>query len=183
MKFVETGIESAVVVELEPFVDERGMFARIWCAEEFAAAGLTASLSQCSISRNPRAGTLRGMHYQHAPHEEAKLVRCTRGAIYDVVLDLRDGSPTFGKWHAVELTPESGAALFIPEGCAHGFQTLVDDSEVLYMISHPYAPDAAAGVRYDDPAFAISWPVADGITISDRDRSYPDYDSLRSRGT
>jgi dTDP-4-dehydrorhamnose 3,5-epimerase len=175
MRFRETGIPGAVIVELEPFVDERGTFARVWCADEFADAGLTATLSQCSLSRNPHAWTLRGMHYQVAPHEEAKLVRCTRGAVFDVVLDLRDGSATFGTWLGVELNAGVGDALFIPEGCAHGFQTLVDDSDVLYMISEPYAPEAARGVRYDDPAFRIEWPRASGLTISDRDRAWPDY--------
>lgn len=175
MRFRETGIAGAVVVELEPFIDERGMFARIWCADEFAEEGLTSTLSQCSISRNPHAWTLRGMHYQTAPHEEAKLVRCTQGAIFDVVLDLRERSSTFGQWFGIELNPGDGAALFIPEGCAHGFQTLVDDSDVLYMISRPYVPDSAAGVRYDDPAFGIEWPRTTGMTISERDRAWPDY--------
>ena len=175
MRFRETGIPGAFVVELEPFIDERGMFARIWCADEFADAGLTSTISQCSISSNPHAWTLRGMHYQTPPHEEAKLVRCTRGAVFDVVLDLREGSGTFGKWFGIELNPSEGAALFIPEGCAHGFQTIVGDSDVLYMISRPYAAESATGVRYDDPAFGIEWPRTNGLTISDRDRAWPDY--------
>ncbi len=175
MRFVETEIAGAYVLELEPHVDERGSFARIWCAEELAERGLTAELAQCSISRNPRAGTLRGLHYQRPPHEEAKVVRCTRGAIFDVLVDLRPGSPTRGAWFGTELDAERGAALYVPEGCAHGYQTLVDDSEVLYLISHRYTPSAAAGVRWDDPAFGIRWPPAARRTISARDRSWPDY--------
>lgn len=177
MRFVATEVEGVHLLELEPFADERGLFARVWAEEELAAHGLTAKLSQCSISRNTKAGTLRGMHFQRAPHAEAKLVRCTRGAIYDVALDLRPESPTFGRWFAAELTAENGAGLFIPEGCAHGFQTLVDHSEVLYLISAPYAPEAAGGVRWDDPAFGIEWPACDERTMNDRDRTYPDYSS------
>lgn len=175
MRFTETGIDGVLVIDVEPFVDERGMFARVWCEEELAAHGLTAHLSQCSISRNPKAGTLRGMHYQRAPHEEAKLVRCTHGAVYDVALDLREDSPTRGRWHAAELSAENGAALFVPEGCAHGFQTLVDDTEVLYLISHAYTPSASTGVRWDDPAFGIEWPAAAERTIGPRDLAWPDY--------
>jgi dTDP-4-dehydrorhamnose 3,5-epimerase len=184
MRFTETEIAGVVLIDLEPFVDERGLFARIWSEDELVDRGLTPRLSQCSISRNTREGTLRGMHFQHSPHEEAKLVRCTRGAIYDVALDLRPGSATVGRSFATELSAANGTSLFIPEGCAHGFQTLADDSEVLYMISAPYAPDAADGVRWDDPAFAIEWPACRERTISERDRGWPDYDvsSLRSRG-
>ena len=174
MRFVETEVAGVVVVELEEHVDERGSFARTWCRDEMSAAGLTSSLAQCSLSRNGRAGTLRGLHFQHAPHEEAKLVRCTRGAIFDVAVDLRPGSPTRGRWIGVELDPDNGRALYVPEGCAHGFQTLVDDSDVAYMISTPFAPDSAAGVRWDDPQLAIAWPEPPGErTISERDRSLP----------
>jgi dTDP-4-dehydrorhamnose 3,5-epimerase len=176
MQFTPTSVDGAYLVRLEPVGDERGSFARIWCEQEFADAGLTAHLSQCSISRNMHAGTLRGMHYQLHPHEEAKLVRCTRGAIYDVVLDLRPESPTYLKWQAAGLSPENGDALFVPEGCAHGFQTLTDDSEVLYLISHPYTPDSSTGVRWDDPAFGIDWPAAESRTMNEKDRSWPDYD-------
>ena len=182
MRFMPTSVDGAYVVELEPVGDERGLFARIWCEQEFADAGLTAHLSQCSISRNTHAATLRGMHYQLHPNEEAKLVRCTRGAIYDVVLDLRPESATYLAWHAAELSPENGAALFVPEGCAHGFQTLTDDSEVLYLISHPYAPKSATGVRWDDPAFGIEWPSAESRTMSEKDRAWPDYD-VRARAS
>jgi dTDP-4-dehydrorhamnose 3,5-epimerase len=174
MRFVALELEGAHVIELEPYEDERGSFARIWCRDELADHGLTAELAQCSISRNARAGTLRGLHFQQAPHEEAKLVRCTRGSIFDVIVDLRPGSPTRFRWLGVELEAERGNALFVPEGFAHGFQTLVDDAEVLYMISHPYVPEASAGVRWDDPAFAIDWPEAAARTISERDRSWPD---------
>jgi dTDP-4-dehydrorhamnose 3,5-epimerase len=177
MRFVETGLAGVVVVELEEHVDERGSFARTWCRDEMAAAGLTSELAQCSLSRNHVAGTLRGLHFQRAPHEEAKLVRCTRGAIFDVAVDLRPGSPTQGRWVGVELDPDSGKALYVPEGCAHGFQTLADDSDVAYMISTPYTPESAAGVRWDDPLLAISWPdVAGERTISERDRSLPGYE-------
>jgi dTDP-4-dehydrorhamnose 3,5-epimerase len=175
MRFIATDIPGAYLLELEPFHDERGMFARIWCEEELAEHGLTSSLSQCSISRNTRAGTLRGLHFQGPPHEEAKLVRCTRGAIYDVVLDLRADSPAHGTWFAAELTAENGSGLYVPEGCAHGFQTLVDDTEVLYLISRPYVPAAATGVRWDDSAFAIAWPPVEERTLSERDRSWSDY--------
>jgi len=176
MRFVETAIAGVVVVELEEHVDERGSFARTWCREEMAEAGLASDLALCSISRNSRAGTLRGLHFQRAPHEEAKLVRCTRGRIFDVAVDLRSGSPTRGEWFGVQLDPESGRALYVPEGCAHGFQTLVDESDVAYMISTPYAPEASAGVRWDDPVLAIAWPeVEDGRTISERDRALPGY--------
>lgn len=175
MRFVPTELPDAYIVELEPRDDERGFFARTWCRDELADQGLVAEVAQCSISRNALAGTLRGMHFQNAPHEEAKLVRCTRGAIYDVIIDLRPGSAAHGRWIGVELDAERGTALYVPKGFAHGFQTLVDGAEVFYMISTPYAPDAASGVRWDDPAFGIEWPKADTRTISERDRSWPDY--------
>lgn len=164
-----------MIVELEEHVDERGSFARTWCRDEMIEAGLAAELAQCSVSKNRRAGTLRGLHYQRAPHEEAKLVRCTRGRIFDVAVDLRTGSATRGRWVGVELDPENGRALYVPEGCAHGFQTLVDDSDVSYMISVPYAPEASAGVRWDDPDLAIEWPRATERTISGRDLALPGY--------
>jgi len=175
VRFVRTRIAGVVVVELEEHVDERGSFARTWCRDEMAAAGLTAELAQCSLSRNRRAGTLRGLHYQRTPHEEAKLVRCTRGRIFDVAVDLRPGSSTRGQWIGVELGHENGRALYVPEGCAHGFQTLVDDSDVSYMISVPYAPEASAGIRWDDPDLAIEWPDAADRTISPRDLALPGY--------
>lgn len=184
MRFVPTKLEGAYVVEPERHEDERGFFARTWSAEELAEHGLVAELSQCSISRNTHAGTLRGMHFQAAPHAEAKLVRCTAGAVFDVIVDLRPGSPTHAEWIGVELAAETGTALYIPKGFAHGFQTLVGGAEVFYMISDPYVPDAASGVRWDDPAFGIAWPPAESRVINERDRSWPDYrpGSLRSRG-
>jgi dTDP-4-dehydrorhamnose 3,5-epimerase len=177
VRFLETDLLGAYVLELEELRDERGFFARIWCEEELAMRGLTATLAQCSISRNTKAGTLRGMHFQRAPHEEAKLVRCTRGSIYDVIVDLRPGSRTRGRWAGVELDAVSGRSLYVPEGFAHGFQTLEDDTDVLYMISTPYAPEAAAGVRWDDPVFGIEWPEPSSArTVTERDRTWPDFE-------
>lgn len=172
MKFVETPLPGVYVLELERLEDERGFFARTWCAEELAAHGLDPRLAQCDVSFNGKKGTLRGMHYQAAPHEEAKLVRCTMGAVYDVAVDLRDTSPVFRRWYGVELTAASRKALYIPAGCAHGFVTLRDASEVLYQMSTAFAPDAGRGFRWDDPAFAIAWPVAPAI-VSDKDAEWP----------
>lgn len=172
MHFEPTEISGCVRVLPERHTDARGHFARTWDADAFAAQGLTAVVAQCSVSFNPRRGTLRGMHWQDAPHAEAKLVRCTRGALYDVCLDLRPASPTRGRWTAATLTADGGAALYVPEGCAHGFLTLADDTEVFYMISAAYAPEASRGVRYDDPAFGIAWPEPVRV-VSDRDRTYP----------
>jgi dTDP-4-dehydrorhamnose 3,5-epimerase len=170
----ETTIPGAYVLELEPRTDERGFFARTWCRHEFTRLGLEPELAQCSLSHNYRVGTLRGMHYQGKPHEEAKLVRCTAGAIFDVLLDLRPASPTYLRWFAAELTADNRKSLYVPKGVAHGFQTLVDNTEVFYQISEPYYPDLACGVRWDDSAFGIRWPLPDPI-LSPRDRSYPDY--------
>jgi dTDP-4-dehydrorhamnose 3,5-epimerase len=172
--FQATAIPGAFIIELERHCDERGLFARTWCPREFKAHGLNPRLAQCSVSFNPRKGTLRGLHYQAAPHEEAKLVRCTRGAIFDVVVDVRPHSPTVRKWVSVELTADNRHMFYIPEGCAHGFQTLEDDSEVFYQISAFYYPESARGVRWNDPAFAIVWP-AEVRVISQRDRTYADF--------
>ena len=172
MKFRETELSGVWVIEPEPQADERGFFARTWCAQEFLARGLSAGLAQCSVSWNRARGTVRGLHYQAAPHEEAKLVRCTRGAIHDVALDLRSGSPTRHRWIAVELTGDNHRMLFVPEGVAHGFQTLVDDTEVFYQISRAYHPEAQRGVRWHDPALGITWPVPDAI-VSARDAALP----------
>lgn len=172
MYFEETPIAGVVVVRPERFEDIRGYFARTWDRAEFERHGLSTGLNQCSVSFNHKAGTLRGMHFQAAPHEEAKLVRCTRGAIYDVALDLRPGSATFRQWVGAELSAENGEALYVPEGCAHGFQTLQDGTEVFYMMSAPYVPVAGRGVRYDDPAFGIDWPRPVTV-IHDRDATYP----------
>lgn len=171
----ELDLPGAFVVEPEPIEDERGSFARVFDADEFAAHGLETAFVQWSVSFNERAGTLRGLHFQADPHAETKLVRCTRGALHDVVVDLRPDLPSFTRWAAVELTAENRVALYIPEGLAHGFQTLEDATEVFYAISEPYAPAAASGVRWDDPAFAIEWPAADERVMSDKDRSWPDF--------
>jgi dTDP-4-dehydrorhamnose 3,5-epimerase len=179
MRFVPLKLGGAYIVEPEPYVDERGSFARVWCRDELAEHGLTCELAQCSVSRNARAGTLRGLHFQRPPHEEAKLVRCTRGAVFDVIVDLRPGSATIGSWAGVELDAEAGAAVYVPEGFAHGFQTLTDHAEVLYMISHPYVPEAAAGVRWDDPALSIDWPETAERTISARDVALPGFRTIR----
>ena len=170
----ETALRGAYLISLVPIADERGFFARSWCREEFRARGLNPDLVQCNISFNRRKGTLRGMHYQAEPNAEVKLVRCTRGACYDVIIDLRRNSPTFRHWLAVELTSENRRMLYIPEGFAHGFQTLVDETEVQYQMSTFFVPDAARGVRWDDPAFGIEWPEADRI-MSAKDRNYPDF--------
>lgn len=174
MIFVETELKGAFVIEPERLEDERGFFARTWDRQEFEKRGLDSQLAQCSVSFNKSKATLRGMHYQAAPHEEAKLVRCTGGAIYDVVIDLRPDSPTFKQWVAVELTAENMLMLYVPRGFAHGFQTLQDNTEVFYQISEFYAPESARGVRWDDPAFDIQWPQAEERVISARDRTFPD---------
>jgi len=172
-----TAVPGAFIVELAPAGDERGWFARTFDAQEFAAHGLEAGIAQCSTSFNARAGTLRGLHYQAAPHEECKLVRCTRGRLYDVVLDLRPESR--GKWLGVELTPDNALSVYVPSGCAHGFQTLEDSTEVSYQISTPYVPDAGRGVRWDDPAIGVEWPEPPRGTdriVSARDASWPNWD-------
>jgi dTDP-4-dehydrorhamnose 3,5-epimerase len=174
VKFQRTPLAGAWTIELEEIQDERGFFARSWCAREFEQHGLNPRLVQCNVSFNRRRGTLRGMHFQAAPREEAKLVRCTAGAIYDVVVDLRRGSATYCRWFGVELDSKNRRALYVPEGLAHGFQTLMDDSEVLYQMSELYHPDLARGVRWDDARFAIEWPVSDPV-ISERDRGYQDF--------
>jgi dTDP-4-dehydrorhamnose 3,5-epimerase len=180
MIFRKTGIESAWVIEAERLEDERGFFARTWDAGEFAERGLNSQIAQCSISYNRARGTLRGLHYQAVPHAEAKLVRCTAGSIYDVVLDLRPHSSTFRGWFGVELSAGNRLALYVPELCAHGFLTLDDDCEVHYLISQFYAPEAARGVRWDDPAFGITWP-GEVVVMNERDASYPDFGDGRER--
>jgi dTDP-4-dehydrorhamnose 3,5-epimerase len=170
----ETEIAGVHVVEPERHEDVRGFFARTWDAETFGAAGLADAVVQTSVSFNRLRGTLRGMHYQADPHAETKLVRCSAGAVFDVAVDLRQGSPTFSRWVGAHLSAENGLALYIPEGCAHGFLTLADSTEVTYQMSAPHVPEAARGVRYDDPAFAIEWPE-DVAVITERDRTYPDF--------
>jgi dTDP-4-dehydrorhamnose 3,5-epimerase len=171
MLFTETKLKGAYIVDLEPNADERGFFARSWDADEFEKHGLNPRLSQCNISLNKKRGTLRGMHYQAVPFPEAKLVRCTMGAIYDVIIDLRAGSPTFKQWATVELSAENRRALYVPEDFAHGFQTLTDNAEVFYQMSEFFHPKCARGVRWDDPEFGIEWPIPSKI-ISSRDQSY-----------
>jgi dTDP-4-dehydrorhamnose 3,5-epimerase len=177
MRFLATPLPGVWVIEPERIEDERGWFARTFDAAEFRDRGLEAAVAQCNASYNARSGTLRGMHYQADPHGEPKLVRCVRGAVFDVALDLRRDRASFCAWHGVELSAENARALYMPAGIAHGFQTLTDDSEVIYQMGHPYVPEAARGVRFDDPAFAIAWPAVDGARIvSARDASYPDFD-------
>ena len=180
MIFTETELKGAFVVESERIEDERGFFVRTWDRQEFEAHGLNPRLVQCNISFNKRAGTLRGMHYQAAPHEEAKVVRCTRGAMYDVIIDLRPSSPTFKRWTAVELTACNRLMLYVPEGFAHGFQTLEDETEVFYQMSEFYHPESARGVRWDDPAFGIEWPLKEKV-VSVRDGSFEDFDVVLRR--
>lgn len=178
MNFLETTLKGAYLIEPERVEDERGFFARTFCQREFEAHNLCKPTAQCSLSFNKRKGTLRGMHYQVAPYRETKLVRCTMGAIFDVVIDLRSESPTFKQYFAVVLSAENCKALYVPEGLAHGFQTLEDNSEVFYQISEFYSPGHARGVRWDDPVFGIPWPDADRI-MSERDKDYPDFDLLK----
>jgi dTDP-4-dehydrorhamnose 3,5-epimerase len=172
MKITATPIAGAFVVEIEPHADARGLFARTVCDDEFARHGLNARFVQQSISRSVGRGVLRGMHFQAAPHEEEKLVRVTGGAIWDAILDLRPASPSFRQWFGIELSAHNHAALYIPKGVAHGFQTLTDSAEVLYQMTAPYTPAAERGVLWSDPAFGIAWPLADPI-VSARDQSHP----------
>ena len=174
MRFIETGLSGAFIIEAEPIEDERGFFATTFTVEAFEEHGLETQWVQFSVSHNRKKGTLRGMHLQREPFQEMKLVRCTAGSIYDVALDLRPDSPSFLKWAAVELTPRVPKLLYLPKGMAHGFQTLEDNSEVSYQISTPYRPEAATGVRWNDPAFAIRWPLPVSV-ISARDRSAEDF--------
>lgn len=184
MTFSETRLKGAFVIEPEKVEDERGFFARTWCRKEFKEHGLNPSLAQCNVSFNTRKGTLRGMHYQAKPFEEAKLIRCTAGAVYDVIIDLRPGSSTYCQWLGIELAARlsgqniQAAAnpkmLYVPEGFAHGFQTLADETEVFYQMSELYMPDCARGVRWDDPVFGIEWPL-DVSVISEKDRSYGNF--------
>ena len=180
MIFLPTPLVGAFVLELDKKTDHRGYFARTWCQRELEEKGLEASLAQCSVSYNAKRGTLRGMHWQAAPYGEVKIVRCSRGVIWDVIVDLRPDSPTYMMHFGVELTAESGRALYIPRGMAHGFVTLEDDTDVFYQMSEFYEPAAARGARWNDPAFAIEWPVTDPI-IHPRDNSYPDFQALAIR--
>ncbi len=173
MRFTETPLAGAWLMDLDPHLDERGSFARIFCDRTFADRGLTAHWPQINLSHNPHRGTVRGLHFQAAPHEEAKVVRCVRGAIFDVLVDLRPGSPTRHRWFGATLDAEQGKALYIPPGCAHGFQVLEPDSEVLYFMSAPYEPAAARGLRWNDPTLAIAWPLPDEARLGPRDAALP----------
>lgn len=174
MIFTPTRLEGAYTIDLDKREDHRGFFARAWCAKEFEEYGLPPRMVQANLSYNKIKGTVRGMHYQLAPFGEAKVIRCTRGRLYDVIIDLRPGSPTYGEWFGVELSAETRTMLYVPERFAHGFQTLEDDTEALYLVSQFYTPGAERGIRYDDPAFRIAWPM-DVQAISDKDRGWPNF--------
>lgn len=173
MIFTETGLRDAYIIDIDPRSDDRGYFARVWCAKEFEEQGLETRLVQCNVAYNHRKGILRGMHYQQAPWAEVKLVRCTRGAVYDVIVDLRPDSETRLEWTGVELTADNHRMLYVPEGFAHGYVTLQDDSELFYQVSQFYTPQAEGGLRWDDPAVAIDWPDLGELLISDKDRAWP----------
>lgn len=176
MKFTPTDLPGVFLIEPEMHVDERGSFARSFCVDEFAAAGIDFGVAQGNISFNKFSGTVRGMHFQLPPHAEAKVVRCTSGALFDVVVDLRPDSGMFGKWVGAELNADNRKAMYIPKGCAHGFQTLLDNTEVDYLMSERYVPEAASGVRFDDPAIGIEWPLAVS-SVSARDSNWPDLET------
>jgi len=172
MKFIPTPLNGAYLIELEPRVDARGMFARAFCAQEFAAQGLETTFVQANVSTNVHAGTVRGMHFQREPNAEVKLVRCTKGAIYDVIVDMRESSSTYLRWFGAELTEENGSIMYAPKGFAHGYQALSDGATVFYMVSAFYAPQSEGGLRYDDPKLSISWPRK-ASDISDKDATWP----------
>jgi dTDP-4-dehydrorhamnose 3,5-epimerase len=174
MIFHQTELPGAFLVDLEPRADERGFFARTWCQRELAEHGLNTNVVQANMSYNARRGTLRGLHYQVAPYAETKLVRCTRGAIYDVIVDLRPDSATYKRWIGVELTADNRRAMYVPEGFAHGFVTLEDNTDVMYQVTAFFTPGAESGLRYDDPAFGIAWPIPVAV-ISEKDRIWPSF--------
>jgi dTDP-4-dehydrorhamnose 3,5-epimerase len=174
MRFLPTKLAGAYLIEPEPWEDARGLFARTYCRDEFAAHGLNTAWVQCNVSFNRLAGTLRGMHWQAEPHAEVKLVRCTRGAAFDVIADVRPDSPTYRQWVGVELIADNRRAVYVPAGFAHGFQTLTDDTELFYQMSEFYHPELASGVRWDDPSLGIEWPPAEQRVIAERDLSFPD---------
>jgi dTDP-4-dehydrorhamnose 3,5-epimerase len=175
MNFIDTAVKDAFIIDIEKKTDDRGFFARTWCKKEFEEHGLQEDLVQANLSFNKRKGTLRGLHYQLSPYAESKLVRCTKGAIYDVIIDLRSHSPTFRHWIGVELTEDNYRMLYVPEGFAHGYQTLQDNSEVVYHVSQCYVPNAELGIRWDDPSFKIEWPITEEWTISSKDQMWPNY--------
>ncbi|MBI3945550.1 MAG: dTDP-4-dehydrorhamnose 3,5-epimerase [Armatimonadetes bacterium] len=174
MKFEELPLKGAYVIDIEPRADDRGMFARAFCARELAEHGLKSEVAQCNLSHNLRKGTLRGMHYQVPPFAEVKMIRCVRGAIYDAIIDLRRDSPTFLKWTGVELTDENRRAIYVPEGFAHGYQSLTDASEAFYIATQFYAPNSERGIRWNDPLFNIQWPIADPV-LSPKDAAHEDF--------
>ncbi len=180
MKFTETSVQGAFILDVDRIIDERGYFGRLWCAKELRDQGLNTRIEQINIGFSSKAGTLRGLHYQAEPHDEVKMIRCTRGAVFTVVLDIRLDSPTFREWHGVELSPHNASKLYVPEGCATGYLTLEDDSEIYYSTSKFYAPEAATGVRFDDPFFAIEWP-GEVKVISDNDQSWPHFNEREVR--
>ncbi len=175
MKFLETGIEGAFILEPEKREDERGVFARTWCQQECAAKGINVSFVQFNVSRTKTMGTIRGLHYQVPPHAEVKLFRCIRGELYDVMADARPDSPTFTKWVGIKLNEHDLRSLFVPQGVAHGFQTLKDDTEVLYAVSALYCPEAERGIRWNDPVFNITWPITSLSIVSAKDQNWPDF--------
>jgi dTDP-4-dehydrorhamnose 3,5-epimerase len=175
MRFIETRLSGAFIVEPEPRRDERGYFERVWCANELAARGLNGAFVQCNGSGSVARGTLRGLHYQRPPYMEVKLIRCIRGAVFDVVVDLRRESPSYLAWFGVELTADQRNMVYVPEGCAHGYLTLEDQSEVMYPVSQFYHPDAEQGVRWDDPRFGIIWPDGGPTIVSEKDQRWPDF--------
>lgn len=176
MKFTPTNVDGAYLIDVNRIGDDRGYFGRLWCENEMSAQGLVATIKQSNVGFSPIKGTLRGLHYQTAPHQEVKIVRCTRGRIFDVVVDLRPESPTYRQWHGAELNAENGTMLYVPEGCATGYLTLEDDSEIYYHASTFYAPEHATGVRWDDPAFAIEWPGEPKV-LSDNDVGWKNFDA------
>jgi dTDP-4-dehydrorhamnose 3,5-epimerase len=175
--FLETSLSGAYIVEIEKHFDQRGFFARGWCQQEFETQGLDSQIVQSNISFSKEMGTIRGMHYQHAPYQESKLIRCTRGSIFDVIIDLRSDSPTLGQWFGVELNEKNYRMLNVPKDFAHGFQTLTDNTEVTYLVSQIYMPGAEVGLRFDDQAVGIEWPLPVSV-ISDKDKNWPDYEFL-----
>lgn len=176
MTFRETAISGSYIINIERYADDRGFFARGYCEKEFKNQGISFNIAQANIGYSKNKYTLRGLHYQVEPHREAKLVRCTRGCLFDVIVDLRPESPTYKEWVGVELTEKNHTMFYVPEGCAHGYQTLEDDTEVFYMVSAFYAPDHERGIRWDDPAFNIEWKETETMIISEKDRQWPDYE-------
>lgn len=175
MLFIETKLKGVFVIELEKYSDDRGFFSRAWCQKEFKEQGINSRFVQANIGFSKNSGTIRGIHYQIAPFEEAKLVRCIRGAIFDVVLDLRPELPSFKQWFGVELSDENRKMLYVPEGCAHGYQTLVDNTEVFYQVSQVYSPESERGIRWNDPEFDIEWPIEEDLVISEKDQNWSDF--------